>query len=231
MQPDMYTIQQALSFAITDVMATIISFIPTLFAALVIIVVGLIVARWAKWLVIKLLETLKLSSIIKDSPLDNFLTKAEITHKIEELLGNIVRWIVILIFFIAAVNILGLTTVSAFLTNVLGYVPKVFAASLILMVGTLVAGVVESLVKGSLTHVNPPTGRLVGKISSYIVVVFTILAAIAELGIAASLINTLFIGFIAMLALGFGLAFGLGSKDLIAKILDDWYSKLKKDLK
>src|SRR5690606_18673717 len=134
-------------------------------------------------------------------------------------------------FFIAAVNLLGLTTVSNFLTNILSYIPQVISAALILMVGTLVAGLVESLIKGSLSQISRSTGRLVSKIGSYMVMVFTVMAAFAELNIAARLINILFIGFTAMLALGFGLAFGLGAKDLVARILNDWYSNLKKDLK
>ncbi|MFC1748271.1 hypothetical protein ACFL2V_05630 [Pseudomonadota bacterium] len=231
MQTGVDNIQQALLIATSNVMTTIISFIPTFFAALLVIVFGVFVARWAKWLVVKLLEAVKLSNTLKDSPIENFLQKAEITNKIEEVLGNLIRWIVLLVFFIAAVNLLGLTTVSSFLSNILGYLPRVISAALILTVGTVVAGLVESLIKGSLSHISRPTGRLVGKVGSYIVIIFTLLAAIAELGIAADLINTLFIGFVAMLALGFGLAFGLGAKDLVSKILDDWYSNLKSELK
>lgn len=231
MQSEAYNIQQALILATSNVMTTIITFIPTLVAALLVIVIGIVVARWAKWLVVKLLKVVKLSSVLKDSPIDKFLHKAEVTQKIEDLLGNLIRWIVLLVFFIAAINLLGLTTVSNFLSNILGYIPKVISAALILTVGTIVAGLVESLIKGSLSQISRPTGRLIGKIASYIVMVFTLMAAIAELGIASNLINTLFIGFVAMLALGFGLAFGLGAKDLVSRMLDDWYTNLKSELK
>lgn len=231
MNSNVSSIQEAFLIALSNVLANIISYIPNIIAALAVVIVGSLVANWIRWLIVKLLNTLRLSKALKDSPVDKFLEKAEVTNKIEEVVGSIVKWLVLLVFFIAAVNLLGLTTVSAFLNNILGYIPNVIAAALILMVGTLVAGLVESLIKGSLSHISRSTGMLVSKIGSYIVMIFSVLAAVAQLGIAESLINTLFIGFVAMLALGFGLAFGLGAKDLVAKILEEWYANLKDELK
>ena len=74
-------------------------------------------------------------------------------------------------------------------------------------------------------------GRLSGRLASYLVVIFAVMAAINELGIAQSLINTLFMGLVAMLALGFGLAIGLGAKDLVSEILNNWYKDLKKEIR
>ena len=90
------------------------------------------------------------------------------------------------------------------------------------------AGFIENLIKGALNQVEPKTSRLVSKIGSYLVVITTTLAAINELGIAQSLINTLFIGVIATLTIGVGLAIGLGAKDLVSKILMEWYLDFKK---
>ena len=227
---DIVNIQDALFVAFSNVISSVVGFIPSLIASLVVVVVGVLFARWAKWLVVKLLEAFRLSKALKNSPIEKFLEKAEIATKIEVVIGNIFRWLVLLVFFIAAINLLGLTTVSVFLTNILGYIPNVFAAALIILVGTLVAGLVESLIKGSFSHIARSTGRLISKVGSYIVMIFTVLAAFAQLGIAEDLINVLFIGFVAMLSLGLGLAFGLGAKDLVSKVLEEWYTNLKKDL-
>jgi len=224
-------VQEAFLVAFTNVLSSIVAYIPTIIAALLIIVAGALVGKWLRWIVIKVLESIRLTAALKNSVVDKFLQKAEIRATIEQVIGNIIRWLVFLVFFIAATNLLGLTTVSTFLNDILGYIPNVISAALILTVGVLVAGLVESLVKGSLTQFSPSSGRLVGKITSYVVMVFSILAAFAELNIAEQLINSLFIGFVAMLAIGFGLAFGLGAKDLVAKILDEWYTNLKQDLK
>jgi hypothetical protein len=223
--------QEAFMLAFSNILNNVLSYIPIFLAALVVFLVGLVVAKWAKVLVVKVLESLRLSSIVKKSGFEPFLKKAEITVKLEEVLGGLVKWLVILVFFITTVNILGLTTVSLVLNNILAYIPRVISAVLVLTVGVLLAGFVESLIKGALAQVDLKTSRLLGKISSYLVVIFTTLAAINELQIAKTLVNTLFIGFVAMLALGFGLAIGLGAKDLVSEILHEAYKNFKKEVK
>jgi len=220
----------ALVGAWTDVTTRLLAFFPNLIAALVVFLVGWIVAGWLRTITIKILETLRLSSLLQDTGVQHFLKKADITDKIEEAIGSIVKWLIILVFFIAAVNILGLSTVSQVLESILGYIPNVISAALILTIGVLISGFVESLVKGAIGSVDIKTGRLFGKIASYTIVVFASLAAISELRIAQAFINTIFTGFIAMLALGFGLAIGLGAKDLVSRVLNDWYERFRKDI-
>lgn len=224
------TYSGALVSAWTDVTTRLLGFFPNLIAALVVFLVGWIVAGWARTITIKILETLRLSSLIKDTVVQHFLKKADITAKIEETIGSVVKWLIILVFFIAAVNILGLSTVSQVLESILGYIPNVISAALILTIGVLISGFVESLVKGAIGSVDVKAGRLFGKIASYTIVVFASLAAISELRIAQAFINTIFTGFIAMLALGFGLAIGLGAKDLVSRVLNDWYEHFRKDI-
>jgi len=225
------TWQNAFLTVSNNILTSVIAFLPNLLAALVVFVVGLILASWFKAVVVKLFSLAQLSIIVKKSGFHQFLEKAEVKLKIEEILGRIVKWLVVLIFSVTAINILGLTTVSEVLSGLLAYVPRIISAILILTVGVLLAGLVESLIKGALGQIDVKTSRLFGKISSWLVIIFTTLAAINELGIAQSLINTLFIGFVAMLALGIGLAIGLGAKDLVSEILQEWYQNFKKEVR
>ena len=206
-------------------------FVPSLLAAVALFIIGLFLAEWTKKMSIRLLQAFKLSSIMRKTGVESFLDKAEIKLKIEEIFGNIIKWLIILVFFVAAVNILGLTTVSKVLDAILAYIPRAFSAVLILAIGVLLSGLVENLIKGALFHIDLKAARLLAKIGAYLVIIFTILTSINELGIAQTLINTLFTGFIAMLVLGLGLAIGLGSKDLVARILNEWYENLRKELK
>ncbi len=226
-----YTWQDAFVLALSDTLTNVLSYIPTILAALVVFLVGLLIAKWLRSLTVKLLQTVKLSTLVKKSGFEPFLKKAEITTQIEYILGSLVRWLVILVFFIATVNVLGLTTVSIVLNSVLAYIPRVFSAVLVLTIGVLLAGLVEKVVKGALAQVDVKASRFLAKIASYLVVIFASLAAINELQIAQALINSLFIGFVAMLALGIGLALGLGAKDLVSQVLEDWYENFKKDVK
>lgn len=223
--------QEAFLLAASNILTNVLSYLPTILAALLVFIVGIVLAKWAKALTVRILKKVKLSAVIKKSGVEPFLRKAEIKVKIEEIFGNVIKWLIILIFFITTVNILGLTTVSLVLNNILSYIPKVISAVLVLTVGVLLAGLVEGVVKGALAQVDLKTSRLLGKISSYLVVIFASLTAVNELQIAQTLVNTLFIGFVGMLALGFGLAIGLGAKDLISDILRDWYENFKKEVK
>lgn len=223
--------QDAFLLAVKDTIANVLSYIPTILAAVVVFFLGLVIAKWAKVLTIKLLNALKLSAVVRKSGFEPFLKKAEITMRAEDIIGGVVKWLIILVFFIATVNMLGLPTVSVVLNSVLGYIPRVISAILVLTIGILLAGVVEGVIKGALGQVDVRASRLMAKIASWLVVVFSSLAAINELQIAQALINSLFVGFVAMLAIGIGLALGLGAKDLVSRILNEWYDRLKTEIK
>lgn len=220
--------QEAVFVAAANIFTQFFNFLPSLFGALLIFVLGLILAKWAKIIIVKVLSAVKLDKISRKIGLEPFLSQADIKLKAEVIIGEIARWLIIIVFFIAGVNVLGLTTIGSVLASVLSYVPTIVSAILILTIGVLLAGLVEGLIKGAVNQIDPKTGRLLSKVASYLVIVVAALAAINELGIAQSLINILFIGIITTLALGVGLALGLGAKDLVSKMLMDWYNKGKK---
>ncbi len=222
--------QTAVNGALTNFIQASLAFLPKLIASFLLFVFGVIISNWLKSLTVKSFHWLKLDLFTKDKKVKKFLKEAEIGHKIEEVIGSLVKWIAILIFFIASLNILGLTTISTLLFGLVAYLPNVISAIVVLALGVLLAGFMESLVKGALASIDLKTSRLMGKITSYVVVVIAFLVAISELNIAQSFINILFIGFVATLSLGLGLAIGLGGKDLVSQILNDWYRDLKQDL-
>jgi len=223
-----YSFENSLSFAFNQVMVGIIGFIPSLLGAIVLFLLGLILAGWLKTFTVKLLNLTKLGGLIKNATINEFLKNAQITGKIEIIIGEIVRWLTIILFFVASINVLGLTSVSEFLNSIILGIPTLVAAIIILVVGVVIAGFLEKMVKGSLGSNDPAFSRLVGKVVSYATMTLFILAAISQLGIARFFIETTFTGFIAALALGIGISLGLGSKDLVKTLLDGWYGNLKK---
>lgn len=223
--------QNMVGESMNDILFAAIDFVPVLLGAATVFFVGIIISNWAKTVIVKTLQLIKFENMIKDSKFKKFLVKAEITKKVEEILGTLVKWILTLTFLIASLNILGLSSISLLLTSILAYIPSVIAAVVVLAIGVLLAGLVEGFVKGALASVDLKTSRLMGKIASYIVIIMAALVAVSELHIAQNFINILFVGFITMLSLGLALAIGLGSKDLVAKVLGDWHKNLSKELK
>jgi len=224
------TLNSALVSTTESILLGIANFLPNFLGALTIFVLGLILANWSRSLVIRLFRILQLSKLTTSQNVKKFLEQAQISQTIESIIGNLTKGLVILIFSVTAINLLGLSTVTQVLNRLLAYIPNIIAAIIILAFGVIVAGIIEKILKGSLSSIDLKVSRSLAKLSSYLVIVFTSLAALSQLGIAESFVNIIFIGFIAMLALGLGLSLGLGSKDLVRTIFENWYKNIKKDL-
>jgi hypothetical protein len=196
--------------------------------AIVVFAIGLILAYWVKRLLIRALKLVRLESATSKLGIDRYLSKAEIRFSFIELIGAVAEWIIILVFFLAVVDVLGLSAVSSVLAGVLGYLPNVLAASLIFAAGYIVAGLADGLVRGALVSVDHDLAKPVGKLSRWVIMVVAFFAAVDQLQIARGLIQTFFQGLTYTVVLIVGLSVGLGAKDLVSKILNDWYEKIKK---
>lgn len=202
--------------------------IVTILAAVIVFVVALIISYWAKRIIVELLKALQFNDLMKTAGIEGFLKKADIKLSPTEIVAEFVHWIVILVGFIAAVNVLGLTAVVDVLMRLLGYLPNVFAGALILAAGFVVAKITDGLVRGALAAVDPESSRPVGRLSYWVVLILAFFAALSQLKIAEALTEAVFQTLSWATALALGLLIGLGGKDLIAKILIDWYEKVKK---
>lgn len=212
--------------SLQEVWVSVAGFLPLLIGALIVFILG-----WVAAIAVgKLVE-----HIIRGLKLDRLLTKLSI-HKIWErggwktdsgaFLGGLVRWFLVVVFLLAAVNILGLNQVSDFLKEVVLYIPNVVVAALILVIAAVIADVVEKLVRGSVTAVGYK-GALAGTVARWAIWVFALIAALMQLGIATMLLQTLVTGLIAVLVISFGLAFGLGGKEAAAEFIH----KMKSDIR
>jgi hypothetical protein len=123
------------------------------------------------------------------------------------------------VFLIASFDVLGLTQVNEFLRDVVGYIPRVIVAVLILMVAAVVAEVMRKIVVGSARAANVGFANFLGSVTKWAIWIFAILTAIFHLGIAPELIQTIFIGIIAAVAIAGGLAFGLGGKNAAEEVI------------
>ncbi len=206
------------------------AFLPRVVAALLVLIIGGALANAVKKLVVKLFEAIRVSSAVEKTPIEHFLKNAELGAKIEEVLGSVLYWLLMLVVLHTVVTVLGLTSLSGLLERVLAYLPRVISAVIVLFVGVLLAGLVEGLVKGAIRSIDNKAGRLLGKLSSYLVMTIASLAAVSELGIARDFILVLLIGFVTMISLGGGLALGLGGKKVVEQMLEEWYGKMRKDL-
>jgi hypothetical protein len=225
MNPDNYMFNDTLALALQDSYISFISFLPRLFWALLILLLGLLLAKWARSLTMSALSAIDLDTYFRRSKFTKLIQENELGPTITNVVGDIVKWLVIYLFLISVFSILDLVSITNFMTDLLSFAPDILAAGLIFVLAVIIAGLVEGFVKNAVSNLDPVTGRFMGKIASYTVVVIGSLIALSELGIAELFINILFIGFVATLSIAVGLAVGLGSKDVIGKILAEWYQK------
>jgi len=203
-----------------------IGFLPSLIGALIVFLVGWAIAVGLEKLVHQIVKVLRVDSFIEKIGFGKSLEKAGFKVNIGHWLGLLVKWFLMIVFLMAATDILGLVEVTTFLRSVLYYVPNVIVAALIILVAVWAANVLSRVIKVSVHATNIKAVNFSAALTKWAVLVFGFLAALVQLGIAPSLIQTIVTGLVAMLAIAGGIAFGLGGKDMASDAL----SKLKKEI-
>lgn len=202
-------------------LTAVIGYLPRLLAAVLIFLLGKLVAGYLADGVAKIIDAINLKKVVDSFKLG--ITFPQTSQQgISKMISLLIRYLVLYFTLVLMFDILGLSGIALFLRNLAAFLPKLISALVVVLLGVILAGFIESLVKRTLSDLDPAAARLTGKIASYIVVCFFILISLAELGIASFLINTLFIGFVAATSLAVGLSVGLGSKDVVAKTLEKW---------
>ena len=210
---------EAITLSLLNLWDRFINFLPSLVGAILVCVAGWIVAVALGKVVEHIVKMIKVDDVMEKAGTKARLHKVGVEVNVAKFLGGLVKWFLILVFLMAATDILKLTQVTIFLNSIILYLPNVVVAAVILAVAFLVGNFVYAVVKGSTKVAGIVSATLLGTIAKWAIVIFGFLAVFIQLGIASSLINTLFIGLVAMLALAGGLAFGLGGKDEAASIL------------
>ncbi|MEE8131636.1 MAG: hypothetical protein V3T98_01160, partial [Candidatus Paceibacterota bacterium] len=211
--------------SLQNLWGTVAGFLPSLIGALIIIIIGLIVAAVLASLVERLIGALKIDSLLKTLRLSPYFERAGLQMNAGRFLGRLVYWFLVIAFILAASDILGFWALSGFLTDVLLYIPNIIIAVLIMLAAVVLGSFLRSLVRSSVTASKLHASKFLGTLTWWSVIVFGLLAALTQLGIAVAIINTLITGLIAMIALAGGIAFGLGGKDYAASLIE----KLKRE--
>jgi len=213
--------------ALQDLWKGVIEFIPALIGAIIIFLIGWVISVGVGRLVSEILRRIKFNRLFERGVWREAIEKADLKIDVSGFIGLIVKWVLVIVFLLAAVEILGLKEFSAFLRNVLNYLPNVVVAACIFVVAVIVAQFLGKVVRAGVESIKVGYGHLVETIVRWAIWVFAILAILLQLKVAPALIQILFSGFVAFLAIAGGIAFGLGGKEVASEILRDIYKKLK----
>ena len=199
---------------------------PKILLAIIIFIIGWIVATTIGKLVMMGVDALRLDRAFKNTGADEALSRAGWKLHIGAVIGWLVKWFIVLAFLKASLDLVGLVGVSGFLSAIWYYIPQVFIAVLVLVAGTILADFVRKLVTGSAAIANVRSAKMIGSIAYYAIWILAVVTALDKLGIFGYFGQILFTGLVVMIALALGLAFGLGGKEVAGR----WLSRVSDDL-
>ena len=213
---------------IRQMLTRIIAYIPVLIGALVILIVGWIIARVIRSLVDGVLKLVRFDLLADKAGITSILKKGELKITAREVVSGLVYWLIMIMVFVMAVDALGLPKASDVLTILFAYVPNVIASLLVLVVAMFLASFVAGIVQTAAGNANMPRPEIFAGISRWAIIIFAVTIALEELGIAPLLVTTTFNIILGGICLALALAIGLGSKDCVAKYLEELKEKCSK---
>lgn len=212
---------QALMDALSQGLATFLSYIPQIIGALVILIIGFIVAKVLQAIVTRVLKGMGFNSWMEKGGIKQFFERSQTQQTPLSIIGKLVFWLVFFIALTMAVETLGITQISAVLASFIAYIPQIIAAVLIFVLAALLANFVAGIVRGATGN------QMLGSIAQYSIIVFAAFAALTQLGIAPELIAPTFLICLSAVAGAMALAFGFGGQETAGKLIEQWYGKGK----
>lgn len=221
-----YTFAQVIQLSLIDLWSRLIGVLPDIIGAVIVLLLGLIVAPILGGIVKKIFDIIRIDEMAEKAGILEVTAGYSKNFSISLLLGKIVKWFFIIAFVMAASEILGWVRITQFLNEIVFYIPQVLIAVIILVFGVIAGNFFEAVVVRSLLGSNAPIDnpQIIGKVTKWSFVIFGAMAAMLQIGIAPSLIQILFTGIVLALAL----AFGLGGREKAAELLDYIWSPPKK---
>lgn len=219
----MTNIGDTLTASINNALTGVVNFIPNFVAGLVILLIGIIVASILKQVVVSILKALKIDTFLKKYGVPELKEEFSWTN----ILAELVRWFVIVVFLIPTADVWGLPRITTILNEFLLYLPNVFVAAVVALIGFVFARLAHDVILVSAKNVDAKTAATIATVARWAVNVFVILVVLSQLGVAADLVRILFTGLVAMLAIAGGIAFGLGGQSAAKDTVENLRKKLK----
>ena len=197
---------QVLSLSFQNLWVGVVNFVPNLVIALIILVLGWLLGALFGRAIWQVFKSLKVDEALRRAGFESFVRRGGIDLDAGAFVGGLVKWFVIVIFLVAALDVLGLSQVNFFLQDVvLGYLPRVLAAVLVLLVAGVIGDVVGRVVVTAAKTAAVESAHFAGAIAKWSIWIFAILVALSQLGIATAFSQTLFTGLVIAVSLAIGL--------------------------
>ncbi|HEY2686729.1 MAG TPA: hypothetical protein VGI93_24665 [Steroidobacteraceae bacterium] len=204
-------------------------YLPRLLGALVVILVGWLLAKLTRFLVARALRAMNFNVLTERAGTDNFLAQAGMRGDTCTLFGMVGSWLVMLVALVDAANRLGLTYIADTLHRLVLFGPKLLIAMLVVIFGSYCARFIGNAVLNFCIQAQVPDGDMLSRIARYTIMTFVVMIALSQMEVGGEIVQHTFLIILAGLMLAFALAFGLGGKDWAASLLERWWPHEPKD--
>jgi len=212
-----------LTQSFVDMWNRIVEHGPNVVAAIVILVLGYFISKFASRAIAALCERIGLQRGAERGGLAESMKQVGIQRTVPQIVGTISFWLIMCIFLMACLNVLGLEKVSTAMENIVNYIPKILLATFMVVVGLLIAALLRGLIATSADRAGLSYAQQLASGVYYVVVLITLLVVVEQLGVDVQLIHNLVLIAASSLAVGFALAFGFGGRDVVGGIMAGYY--------
>jgi hypothetical protein len=214
----------AVMVSVTEALQNFLGFLPALVGAILVLVLGWIISGFLAGLIERGLKGVGFERAADSTGINGFIERGGSGWTASRVVAEIVKWFIRLVAIQAAAQILGMDRISEIINAILLWIPNLVVALAIVVIGALIARFVAGVVRASTAEMGLGNPELLAGVARYAIIAFAIVAAVDQLGIAETVVNTLFIMIVGAVALAFALAFGLGGQGVAAQLTQDWYT-------
>lgn len=204
------------------------SYIPAIMGAIIILVVGWLLAKLIEAIVTRVLKTVRLDAGSDKIGISKVLAQGDIKMSLSELIGAIVYWLIMLVAVATMLDALNLKMASDLISRLVEYVPNIIAAVFILVIGAFLANFIATIIRTAGSNAGLKSAKLMGQLAQVILMIFTVIIVVEQLKVATALLVLAVNIVLISIGLGIAIAFGLGCKDLAGKFMQDVINKLNK---
>ncbi len=202
-----------------------IEVLPNILGAIILFIVGWIVAKIAARIIKKVCKAIGLDTLAEHLNKIDIVSQSNIKVVPSKILSKVFYYIILLIFTIAATEVLGMEEVSALVSSLLSYIPRIIAALLLMVIGIVIADFLKNIIITTTESLGIPSAKIIGLFVFYFVLLMTVVTALKQLGIDTEFIQSNLTVIIGGLVFAFALGYGLASREMMANFLASFYSK------
>jgi len=212
---------------VTDVIMKFASAVPNLIGAVMVAIIGYIIAKVVSKAVSVVLEKLGIDSIGDKLNETDIFSNTNIQLKPSKIFGTIIYVILLLVFMMMATDILQMETVSNMVADIINYIPNLISALILLILGILLADFIKGIVQTACDSLGIPSGKIIATFIFYLVFLTMTISALSQAKIDTSLITSNMTVILAGVVGAFALGYGFAARDTMANFLASFYSKKK----